>query len=149
MALVRKALPSDKDSLIPLLEGYRSFYKQEANPEKSAAFLTERLAARDSIIFVAEDEGKLLGFMQLYPSFSTVSLERVWILNDLFVAATARSQGIGQSLLRAAQDFCREQGAKGLALETGVENPAQKLYESLGWEKDTHCFHYFWKASAK
>lgn len=149
MALVRKARLSDKDSLIPLLEGYRNFYKQEANPEKAAAFIAERLAAQDSVIFVAEEGSRLLGFMQLYPSFSTVSLERVWILNDLFVDASARSQGIGQSLLREAQEFCRKQGAKGLALETGVENPAQKLYESLGWEKDTHCFHYFWKASTK
>lgn len=149
MAVVRKAQPSDKDSLIPLLEGYRKFYKQVADPDKSAAFLAKRLASGDSVIFVAEEGGKLLGFMQLYPSFSTVSLERVWILNDLFVVASARSQGIGQSLLREAQEFCREQGAKGLALETGVENPAQKLYESLGWQKDTHCFHYFWKASAK
>lgn len=146
MTLVRKALPSDLHTLIPLLEGYRKFYKQEPNPEKATAFLSDRLSARDSVVFVAETNGELLGFTQLYPSFSTVSLQRVWILNDLFVLPAARSKGIGQRLLKQAQNFCIEEGAKGLALETGVENPAQKLYESLGWQKDTHCFHYFWIA---
>ncbi|MEM7381595.1 MAG: GNAT family N-acetyltransferase, partial [Bacteroidota bacterium] len=87
-----------------------------------------------------------IGFTQLFTSFSSVSMQAVYILNDLFVDPEYRKQGVGELLLNRAKDHCIEYNYKGLALETAVDNPAQKLYERLGWVKDSHCFHYFWTA---
>jgi len=81
----------------------------------------------------------------LYPSFSSVSMQRTFILNDLFVISEARGQGVGEALLNEAKAFAISENAKGLTLETEVTNPAQKLYERLDWLKDTEVFHYTWK----
>jgi GNAT superfamily N-acetyltransferase len=85
-----------------------------------------------------------VGFTQLYPSFSSVSMQRSYILNDLFVGERYRKQGIGVALLNKAKQLCRDNSFKGLALETETSNPAQHLYESLGWVKNTDL-QYFWK----
>lgn len=132
------------EALIPLLDGYRVFYGQVSNPGAARQFLLERLRLNDSTLFLALGSGQAVGFIQLYPSFSTVSLQPLLILNDLYVLPEYRGQGWGEALLKKAQQYCADTGCKGLALETGTENPARHLYERLGWERDTHCFHYFW-----
>ncbi len=135
------------DELASLFDGYRVFYKQDSNIEAARNFLANRFENKDSVLFLALDEtGKGLGFTQLYPSFSSVSMQRTYILNDLFVSEKARGQKIGVGLLEHAKAFAIKEGSKGLTLETATNNPAQKLYERLGWEKDTDVFHYTWKA---
>lgn len=128
----------------PLFDQYRMFYGQESNEQAAKEFLVERIQKEESIIFLAYFNDKPAGFTQLYTSFSSVSLQAVFILNDLYVSQAYRKKGIGEALLNRAKELCREKKYKGLALETGVENPAQQLYEKLGWKKDTDCFHYFW-----
>ncbi|MDG1573160.1 GNAT family N-acetyltransferase [Robiginitalea sp. M366] len=144
---IAQATLQDLDLLVPLLDGYRVFYKQPSDKRAGRSFLRARLQAGDSTIFLAQDGNAAIGFTQLYPSFSTVSLCPVYILNDLFVLPGARGKGVGAALLTYAQQWCRQRGGKGLALETAVDNPARQLYERLGWQKDTHCFHYFWIAN--
>lgn len=134
------------NQIAPLFNGYRMFYKQENNLDAARSFLNNRLTKKDSHIFFAEDSnGEALGFTQLYPSFSSVSMQRTFILNDLFVSNNVRSQGVGKALLKFAQAFAIKQNAKGLTLETEITNPAQHLYEHLGWKKDTEVLHYTWK----
>ena len=108
-------------------------------------FLRERILARESVIFAAFDGEHIVGFTQLYPSFSSVSAQRSWILNDLFVLENYRKQGIAEQMMARAKAFAAQTNAKGLALETAVDNPAQHLYERLGWERDAGALHYFWK----
>ncbi|WP_435577828.1 N-acetyltransferase family protein [Gilvibacter sp.] len=133
------------ERLTPLFNGYRVFYKQESNAAAAKAFLQERFEKKDSVIFLAEDgTGNALGFAQLYPSFSSVTMKRVFILNDLFVTPEARGQQVGTALLEQAKSFAKEQGARGLVLETGADNPAQKLYEKNGWTQDP-ALHYYWE----
>jgi GNAT superfamily N-acetyltransferase len=143
MEIIRADL-SHLDDLTLLLDGYRIFYDQPADPQAAKNFLQQRLSIEDSVIFMGLIANRPTGFVQLYPSFSTVGLKRIYILNDLFVAATQRKSGMGTALLEKAKAFCIEQKARGLALETARDNPAQFLYERLGWKKDSHCFHYFW-----
>ncbi|GGD37033.1 GNAT family N-acetyltransferase [Muriicola marianensis] len=142
----RVATEADLPVLIDLLDAYRVFYKQSTDKGAARLFLEARFRERDSEIFLGEVDGTPVGFVQLYPSFSTVSLRPVFILNDLYVMHSARGLGVGAALLKKTQDFCTSRGYKGLALETAVDNPAQKLYERLGWKKDMGCFHYFWSA---
>ncbi len=133
------------DEVAELFDGYRVFYKQESDIEKARTFLGERVANDESVIFAVEsDAGKLVGFTQLYPLFSSVQVRRVWLLNDLFVAPEARRQGVGEMLMHAARKFAEETGAKGLALETGLDNyGAQLLYEKLGYVKQSGTMWYF------
>ncbi len=134
------------DTLAPLFNAYRVFYKRPSDPEGAREFLFQRFRIGDSVIFLAvSDTGEGLGFTQLYPSFSSVAMQRTYILNDLFVAETARGLGTGEALLKHAQQFARREGSRGLTLETDADNPAQKLYERLGWKKDTAVFHFTWE----
>ena len=132
--------------LAPLFNGYRVFYKQPSDIERAQQFLTERFLRKDSTIFMAvSEEGNAMGFTQLYPSFSSVSTQRTYILNDLYVSEAHRKKGVGEALMNHAKRFAISEGAKGITLETATDNPAQKLYERLGWTKDTEVFHYTWE----
>ncbi|MCW9037856.1 GNAT family N-acetyltransferase [Altibacter sp.] len=147
---ILKATPEHLKELVPLFDGYRVFYKQPSNPEAAHDFLNERLLKQDSVIFMALDKkGKGFGFTQLYPSFSSVSLQGTYILNDLFVALEARGKGVGAALMNHAKKFAIAESSKGLTLETAVDNPAQNLYERLGWVKDTNVFHYTWEVQTQ
>ncbi len=141
---IREAKVDDLPELAQLMDAYRVFYAQPSDSKAAGAFLSDRIELRDSRIFIALLGEKAVGFTQLYPSFSSVGLIRIYILNDLYVNPDYRGQGIGEALLKKAQEFCISEGARGLALETAVENPAQYLYERLGWIKDESFFHYFW-----
>ncbi len=132
----------DIELVAPLFDAYRQFYGQPPKLEQARRFLTERLTGNESVVFLALNDGVGVGFTQLYPSFSSLSMKQLWILNDLFVAATARKQGVGEALLERARQFALETNAQGLILETAVDNPARKLYERLGWKEDA-TFHYF------
>lgn len=81
--------------------------------------------------------------MQLYPSFSSTSMKRVWILNDLFVAPDHRRTSVGRTLMAAAEDLARATGAKGLVLSTQKTNATAKtLYAARGWKLDEVFDHY-------
>jgi len=132
--------------LIPLLDKYRIFYNQNSDEQEAQRFLEARIKNKDSIIFIAFYDGSPAGFTQLYSSFSTVGLKPIFILNDLYVYNEFRKKGIGEVLLNSAKDYCILLEYKGLALETAINNPAQKLYERLGWKKNTSSLYYFWEA---
>ena len=135
---VRQASIHDLDTLVPLFDGYRQFYRQPSDPARARAFLAERFAHHESLILLACDEqGVGLGFTQLYPLFSSVRTVRIYLLNDLFVATDARRYGVGKALLGASDEHARALGAASLWLQTELNNaPAQALYESLGWKRD-------------
>jgi ribosomal protein S18 acetylase RimI-like enzyme len=141
--VVRRAQVADAELIAPLFDAYRQFYRQSADLPLSLAFLRERLTLNESIIFVAQDQqGQGIGFTQLYPSFSSSSARRIWILNDLFVTPAARGNGVARQLLDTARNHAVATGAKRLALSTARDNPAQKLYESVGYERDNVFYHY-------
>lgn len=126
-----------------LFDQYRMFYKSSSNYEAARQFLKERFEKRDSTIFVASIGGCIVGFTQLYPSFSSVSMKRVWLLNDLFVDEGYRGNGVAKSLMSAAKNFARETGSVRIVLATQISNvAAQSLYESCGYAKDEEFYHY-------
>ncbi|MFD2177710.1 GNAT family N-acetyltransferase [Veronia pacifica] len=142
---ITKATLEDAEHIAQLFDAYRVFYQQESDVRLAESFIFERLKNYESVIFVARSiNGEWLGFTQLYPSFSSVSAHRIWILNDLFVAETARRLGVGKQLMNAAKHFANETGAMGIALETAEDNhSAQALYESLGYQQTGGVYHYF------
>lgn len=135
---VRQASIHDLDTLVPLFDGYRQFYRQSSDPARARAFLAGRFEHLESVILLACDErGEGAGFVQLYPLFSSVRMARIYLLNDLFVAPAARRQGVASALLTAAAEHAKALGAARLWLQTEQHNAsAQALYESLGWQRD-------------
>ena len=134
----------DLDDLVPLFDGYRQFYGQRSDFDGARAFLGERLRRSESVIYLAYTEPReAAGFTQLYPSFSSVSLKPLWILNDLYVRSDVRRGGVGRALLERARQHAIETAAKGLVLSTEVTNKAaQTLYESCGWQREDEFFQY-------
>ena len=140
---VRKATSADLKLIVPLFDAYRRFYRQPSDLPHARSFLRARLDRKDSVILVALDQSRAVGFTQLYPSFSSVSMARIFILNDLFVSPEARGKGVGFALLAAAADFGRQAGAVRLALTTETTNTvAQSVYERMGWVRDTTFYTY-------
>lgn len=134
---VRLARADEAAEIAPLFDAYRQFYGQDADLACSALYLRARLCADESTILLAEEKSSLLGFCQLYPSFSSVRARPTLILNDLFVAPAARSRGVGQALINAAEQFAISSGIMQLSLETGTNNKlAQCVYERMGWIAD-------------
>jgi GNAT superfamily N-acetyltransferase len=126
-----------------LFDRYRQFYQQASDITAVRRFISERIQNEDSKIYLAWHEGRVVGFVQLYPSFSSVAMKRLWILNDLFVAVEARKKGVAKALLDRSVKLARETGARGLSLKTAVDNhSAQKLYLGQGWKKDEKFFSY-------
>lgn len=132
---LRRAGPTDLDIVAPLFDGYRQFYRHPSDLERARAFMSERLAKGDSIVFLAEDEGRAVGFTQLYPSFSSTSTGPILILNDLYVEPDHRRAGAGRLLLEAAVAYGRQTGCVRLTLTTEWNNSvAQAAYERGGWK---------------
>ena len=134
---IRRATLDDLDLVAPLFDAYRRFYAQPGDVARARDFLAARMSRDESAVLLALRDGEAAGFTQLYPIFSSVRTARTWLLNDLFVAESARRAGVAQALLAAAADFARSEGAAGLVLETTRDNaPARALYRAAGWHED-------------
>jgi len=131
---LRRATESDVPRIAPLFDLYRQFYGKPPDARIAEAFLRDRLRAEESVIFLAESGEEAMGFVQLFPSFSSVAAFRIWVLNDLFVAPDARGLGVGTALLAEARRHAIRTGAKRLTLETVTQNRvAWSLYEREGY----------------
>ncbi len=137
--------PADANRAAALFHAYRGFYAQQDDPGRSRDFLARRLANGESVVFLASAGGSPAGFAQLYPSFSSVRVQRDWVLNDLFVDAAHRGRGVGRALLDACAGLVRETGARGMSLVTASDNaPARRLYERYGFTPETAFVTYHW-----
>lgn len=139
---IKKAAVEDVSALAVLFNSYRVFYKQASDINAAGNFLSERLQRNESVIFMAALDGAAIGFCQLYPIFSSVGLQRTWLLNDLFVSEAARGKGVAAALLQKAKEFGIETNARWLLLQTGADNStAQLVYEKNGWQRVTDLFY--------
>jgi GNAT superfamily N-acetyltransferase len=142
MNIIRAQL-QHTDSIAPLFDAYRQFYKADSDLGASREFIHQRLLNDESIIFLALDDEKAIGFVQLYPLFASVALQSLWLLNDIYVDPSARKQGTGEALMKEAEDFASETNSRGLFLRTATDNiPAQRLYERCGWVRDEKFYRY-------
>lgn len=137
------ARPDHVDEIAPMFDAYRCWYGKESDLDGARYFISQRLALNEAEIFFVRQGSTAVGFTQLYPMFSSVSMGRVWILNDLFIDESARRQGVGTILLETAAEFARALGAIRLQLETKPDNAAaQSAYEALGWKQVTEYLNY-------
>lgn len=128
-----------------LFDEYRQFYRQASDLNAASDFLHERFSKNESQFFLALDEhGKGIGFVQLYPGFSSVKMKRMWILNDLYVNSASRLNGVASALIDAAKTLAIETGSVSIMLETANDNAeAQQLYRKFGFKPDKlHTYYY-------
>ena len=130
------------EALVPLFDGYRVFYKQNSNTEAANNFLLERLKNKDSIIYIAFIDNIAVGFTQLYPLFSSVSMQSMYLLNDLYVNSNFRGNGIGEALINKAKQFCKETNQKEWELLANPEDEIiKKNYDYVKDSADISLFH--------
>jgi len=140
---IRKVTLATVGDVVPLFNAYREFYGQQSDLEQAEQFLLERLNKEESAIFLAYIDERPVGFVQLYPTFSSVAMKKAFILNDLFVVEYARKHGVAQALMEQCYSYCLQKDARYITLETATDNVrAQKLYEKLGMKIDDGVFHY-------
>lgn len=131
------------EEVAKLFDQYRVFYQKTSDLEAARRFIKQRFESQDSTLILARKDDQAVGFTQLYPSFSSISMQRLWILNDLFVVELHRGQGIAKLLMRRAEKYAHETNAVRIILATQTTNTAaQALYESLDYIKDEAFYHY-------
>jgi GNAT superfamily N-acetyltransferase len=131
------------DHVAFLFNQYRIFYRQAGDLESAQKFIRQRLQQQDAVILLAMENEQPVGYTQLFPSWSSVSMQRVWILNDLFVLTEKRNQGIAKALMNKAKDHARSSNAVRMILATEVTNKiGQNLYESMGYRQFDDFYHY-------
>lgn len=137
---------SDLDELAVLFSQYREFQGKAPDPLAARGFLQARLNNGESAMFMAREEHSAVGFAQVYPSFSSVALARIFILNDRFVPESGRRKGVASQLLALVESYARSRDAVRVTLNVDRNNiQAQALYEARGWSPDLqfcmyHCF---------
>ncbi len=147
--VVRSATGTDAelDALASLFDAYRVFYERPSDVPTARAFIGARLRNGESVVLIAEASDEraplVLGFTQLYPSFSSVACEPIWVLNDLYVTTAARGEGVGRALMNAAREHALRTGVRRIVLATNASNtPARALYESLGYRPSEGFLDY-------
>jgi GNAT superfamily N-acetyltransferase len=141
--VVRQAVMADLDELASLFDRYRQFQGKAGDLAAARAFLRDRFDHGESVLFMAHHGATPVGFAQLYPSFSSVSLTRVFVLNDLFVHEPGRRKGVASKLLSALESYAWSLGAARVTLNVARDNTAaQELYEAKGWRQDDQFFMY-------
>ena len=141
---IRRGHIDDIESIAQLFDDYRVWYRKDSDIEQAISFLTDRLNYNESVIYVADLDGTLAGFTQLYPIFSSTKMKRMWLLNDLYVNENYRQQGIAKALIEKAKKLSNQTLSAGILLETEQSNEiGNHLYPSLGFKKEENNF-YFW-----
>ena len=144
---IRAADLKDVEELSHLFHAYRQLsvsLENSATIKDSKQWLVDRINHCEATFLVAERNGSLVGFTTLYPGFSSVSLQKYWTLNDLYVKDEARGLGVGNALMAKADKFAFDTNAKGIELETAISNTvAQSMYEKLGYVENTKYKSYF------
>jgi ribosomal protein S18 acetylase RimI-like enzyme len=144
--MIRKATIQDLDQLTNLFDQYVVFYKKPSNLEKHHAYLEERLENNEATIFVASEEthpDKIVGFALIYVTFSSLALNKILILNDLFVDSSIRKNGIGEKLILKTVELAKELGSHVIRLRTAKNNTAaQRLYHKIGFVREDYLYSY-------
>ena len=143
--MIRKTTIQDLRQLAELFDQYRIFYHKDSDIPAAEKFLKERIQKQDSEIFVAENDGKLVGFVQLYPIFSSTRMKRYWLLNDLYVNENYRGKDFSKQLIEVSKQLAKSTDASGILLETGKSNDiGNQLYPSCGFEMYDSVNFYEW-----
>ena len=142
--IIKEATVEDSEKIGEVFDLYRQFYKKDPDKIISIEYIKQRLTNKESTIFFVEEDNVCIGIVQLYVTFDSLELSKKIILYDLFVRSEYRKKGIGAMLMDASKDFAENNDITGIELSTAISNgTAQRLYESLGYERDNEFYNYY------
>ena len=150
--VIRCARTSDAALIAPLFDAYRQFYGAPSDVSAARHFLLERLARSESVVFLATAaagsatadgvRGESVGFAQLYPSFSSVALRPIIVLNDLYVSPSWRGAKVARRLVQEVVAYAVRLHAARVELSTAHTNSvARRLYASMNFVPDAEFTH--------
>ncbi len=130
----------DLTDLLPLMRAYCSFYEGDPSEDDlramSRAFLAE--GAGGTQLIARDNSGRAIGHATMLWSWDTTLARPLAVMEDLFVTAPARGQGVGAGLIEACRQVAADRGSHWLAWETAPDNEtAQRLYDGLGAQRST------------
>ncbi len=143
---VRQAKPQDLDTLVLLWRELMDYHASldpffqvvpHANRLARAQF-AEGLIDTYRRVFVAEDEGLVVGFvtasqMDLHPIYPHRSRASI---NDISVTRAYQRRGHGRDLVMAVRDWASEEKLAALDLHAAWRNPnARRFWVALGFEE--------------
>ncbi len=137
---IRHARRGDEADLAFLLEDHERHYGADVRPG-SGAEGAEFLTGGGTLCLVADDGGRLVGFAILNPYFPGPRLTHGLFLKELYVAASARSGGVGEQLIEGIRALAKERGDTRVIWTTGVGNTgSQRFYDRLGMRREDKVY---------
>jgi GNAT superfamily N-acetyltransferase len=131
-----RATAQDVARLLPLFDAYRAFFAG-GRDGRSSEFLEKRLERDEAVIFIARCDAETVGFITLYPLWSSWYCRRIWFLSDLYVAESARNRGMGAGLVEHVVAYAKETGASSVMVELPRREPhLKRFYAKLGFAQD-------------
>jgi len=132
---ISRVTQGDLDELLPLMRAYCAFYEVDP-PDDALLSLSRALLAdpvREGVQLIARHDGEAVGFATIYWSWATTIAARIGVMNDLYVAPTARGSGAADELILGCLEECRQHGAAELTWQTAKDNErAQRVYDRIG-----------------
>jgi GNAT superfamily N-acetyltransferase len=126
------------DVLIDCVEGDASVsFMHPLSHERAAAFwrgVAQGVAAGERALLVAEDAQGICGTVQLVLAQAENQPHRA-DLAKMLVHRRCRRQGLGEALMRAAENMARDCGKTLLVLDTVTGDNGERLYQRLGWQR--------------
>jgi GNAT superfamily N-acetyltransferase len=132
---ISRATTADLAELLPLMRAYCDFYEVSPSDGDLLALAQALIGDpdREGVQLIAREGGEAVGFATIYWSWATTIAARIGIMNDLFVAPSARGTGAAEALIHACVDECKHHGAQELTWQTAPDNArAQGLYDRIG-----------------
>ena len=139
---IRDARPDDWGPISALLAvlgrpDVRGREDEEDHRQAFAAYLRRP----DTEAIVAEDEGEVVGFVDVeYRRRLNFLSPQAWIA-DLVVDERSRGRGVGRALLAAAEERARTAGCFSISLESANwRSDSHAFYERVGWRESSKSF---------
>jgi GNAT superfamily N-acetyltransferase len=139
---IRHATPQDKSQVLALLDEFSAMFGAKEIPSRvGGAIFDEIMGRQDTLVFVADENSRLLGIATLY---LLPNIRHGWHrgnIEDFFVTNTARRKGVGTRIFTYIKDYCRKHNIKVIKLNSGNElTDAHKFYEKNGGKTTERFF---------
>ena len=137
MTIIRPLLATDEPIWRELWAGYLTFYETDLPDALTDALFKRLLDGKPHFAFVAEDDGKVIGFVHGLPHASTWAQTGYCYLEDLYVVSEKRGNGAGRALINAVYEEAEKRGLTRVYWHTNKVNvTARKLYDKVATLSD-------------
>lgn len=133
----------DIEKIVGIFDEYRVHFGKQSDLDGAKLFLTENIKENRSAIYAGIEDGKVIGFIQLYQFLSSLNMSYQLLINDLYLSRDARGKGLGVILMNSAFSHGESLGFDKIYLETEKSNiGGNKLYKKLDMKLDESHNYY-------